>query len=210
MMKDEDFYLFVAGRMAALRKARGLTQNEASKLAGLKLTTWGNYEAGDRMFNGLVLTKIARGLKTTSSYILGETELMDGAGSEFTVLTGGQARSNCDVNYLAFSSEELRKMGYRASDLLTIKVRDDAIDNLSMGDAVVIDTSQRDINQPGLFAIKTESGHYWLRYIRPEMTGGYTLYCDNKTHYPDVFYANEKIDSINVVGKYVGNFHWEK
>ena len=60
-------------RIAALRKARGLSQSQLAKLAGLSQATIGKLESGISSGSSHI-HKIARALGTTPAYLMGETD----------------------------------------------------------------------------------------------------------------------------------------
>lgn len=73
-------------RLKELRLKKGLTQTELGEKVGVKQNTFTNWENGKREPNFETLLKLASILNTTTSYLLGESDIYYGYGSkEFKV-----------------------------------------------------------------------------------------------------------------------------
>lgn len=205
MSNEDDLRLFIATRITAARRSLGLTIEEAAQqtVPPIKPSTWGNYEVATRGISIFKLISIAKSLKTTLQYFIGESDDMGGAMSGFSVIGTGAEK-------LAISSTKFSKLGLRESDLITTKAKDSTINHIAVGDDIVIDISKKIACEHGLYLLKSGNNQQWLRYIRPEISGDFTLYCDDKTSYPDITMTSKELLNLEIIGKYVGHFHWEK
>lgn len=69
-------------RLKELRLKKGLTQTELGKKVGVKQNTFTNWENGKREPNFETLLKLAFELNTTTSYLLGESNISFGQDSD--------------------------------------------------------------------------------------------------------------------------------
>ncbi len=69
-------------RLKELRLKKGLTQTELGEKVGVKQNTFTNWENGKREPNFETLLKLASILNTTTSYLLGESDIYYGYGSK--------------------------------------------------------------------------------------------------------------------------------
>ena len=69
-------------RLKELRLKKGLTQTELGEKVGVKQNTYTNWENGKREPNFETLLKLASILNTTTSYLLGESDVQYGYGSK--------------------------------------------------------------------------------------------------------------------------------
>lgn len=69
-------------RLVQLRKIRGLTQQQIADEIGVNRGSYSNWEKGKREPNFETLLKLASILNTTTSYLLGESDIQYGYGSK--------------------------------------------------------------------------------------------------------------------------------
>ena len=69
-------------RLVQLRKKRGLTQQQIADEIGVNRGSYSNWEKGKREPNFETLLKLASILNTTTSYLLGESDICYGYGSK--------------------------------------------------------------------------------------------------------------------------------
>ena len=69
-------------RLVQLRKKRGLTQQQIADEIGVNRGSYSNWEKGKREPNFETLLKLASTLNTTTSYLLGESNISFGRGSD--------------------------------------------------------------------------------------------------------------------------------
>ncbi|WP_218936687.1 S24 family peptidase, partial [Priestia megaterium] len=76
----------------------------------------------------------------------------------------------------------------------------------SMGDLVpegaevLLDMSQRIVRGGDLFGIAVQS-NIWIRSIRPELDGTFTLSSEDREHYPEKILTQEQLDNLNIIGR---------
>jgi len=73
-------------------------------------------------------------------------------------------------------------------------------------DRLLVEKGTPEIDDKTLVLIKGENSGHWVRYVKPELSGGYTLYCYDKDNYPDQ--KLETLDNINIVGKVISVTRW--
>ena len=69
-------------RLKQLRQKKGLTQKDIADLVHVNRVTYTNWEKGNREPNFETLLKLASILNTTTSYLLGESDIQYGYGSK--------------------------------------------------------------------------------------------------------------------------------
>ena len=69
-------------RLKQLRQKKGLTQKDIADLVHVNRVTYTNWEKGNREPNFETLLKLASILNTTTSYLLGESDICYGYGSK--------------------------------------------------------------------------------------------------------------------------------
>lgn len=69
-------------RLKGLRQKKGLTQQNIADLVHVNRVTYTNWEKGNREPNFETLLKLASILNTTTSYLLGESDIQYGYGSK--------------------------------------------------------------------------------------------------------------------------------
>ena len=210
---DDRYKELIANRIKSGRKAMGLTVEEASKRAGLGTSRWLNWECAARTPKLDMIPTIAAAIGSSAAYIAGFSDHQGESSDSWRyIVANGENPANQAVSndFLAFNIDQLRKRDLPERDILLVNVRDNSLaPNLTEGDAVLVDRSQVTVDRTGIFAIRDNSGLIWLRWIRPEMTGGFTLYTADKEHFPDQHFDDTQLANLDIVGKYVGHWHWD-
>lgn len=206
----ETYNDLIASRIKASRTAAGLTVEEAASSVGIGKSRWLNWECGIRAPKMDILPTVARAINSTAAYLAGFVD-HEGEGSNAWqyIIPNGSKSSTQTVcsDLIAFNVEGLRAKGFEERDVLMVKCRDNSLHiDFNEGDAILINTQKKTVNAPGIFAILDNSNLIWLRRIRPEMTGGFTVYCDDKNNFPDQHFAT--LSDLNIVGSYIAHFHW--
>lgn len=70
--KDEQFFKALGGRIAAARKAQGLTQIQLAELLGIAQQTLAHYEVGRLRLPTSMLPALAQGLNVSVEELLGQ------------------------------------------------------------------------------------------------------------------------------------------
>lgn len=71
--KDETFFKVLGGRVAAARKAQGLTQIQLAQLLGIAQQTLAHYEVGRLRLPTSMLPVLAQGLSVSVEELLGQS-----------------------------------------------------------------------------------------------------------------------------------------
>ena len=175
------------------RKNVGLNMVEASK----KLSTmqgesfsrsqWNNWELGIREPSHHYYESMAKILGTTRELLA--WDFLNESG-------------NIQTNQF----DQLKERGIDSSNI----IRHTAIDNslapqIKKGDELIINTAIKSVDNLGLFAIKGNSG-LWVKWIRPEIKGGFTVYCSDKDNYPDQ--SVDTLDELDIIGTIANINRW--
>jgi len=94
MAEEESIF---AGRLVQAREARGLSQAELAKLAGLQSAAIGHFERNRRKPSFANVRALAKALNVAGDFLLGRTEDMGGATTAFR---GEENLSNGDREHI--------------------------------------------------------------------------------------------------------------
>ncbi|PSW53045.1 XRE family transcriptional regulator [Photobacterium leiognathi] len=207
----ETYNDLVSARIKAARKGLGIRAEDAAKAAEVGLSRWLNWESGLRLPKPDMMPNVAKVLNTTPSYLYGYVDHQGEGSNEWNYMIPNGEKDSTKAfcsDFLAFNVDRLHEKKLHERHILMVRCRDDSLnDDFSAGDIVLINTEKKAVTSPAIFAILDGTGLVWLRRIRPEMTGGYVLYCDDKVNFPDQHFAN--LDDLNIIGKYLGHWHWD-
>lgn len=203
-----------------------LTMKAAGVLAGISGSTWANYETGaeaesadqypdtGRTPDYTTIKKMAKVLGVTASYLAGFSDTPNDKPSDWQhIIADGIDPLDRQIanNGLAFHNDLLSEKGINGREALLIKVTDNSMaPTLESGGFVLIDQNSQGMENPGIFCIRDKSGKQWLRRIRQEMTGGYTIYAEDNTHHPDHQVTEAQLAEWDIVGRYAGHWHWSR
>lgn len=217
IMTDEEFRALFAHRIKSLRLAKSWTQDDIeaeSRRLGfeIKQTRYGNWEKAHRGIGREAIEVLAKLFGTTAAYLRGETDVVSKESEEWRyMIPRGESVEDraISMDFFAMHVDQLRAKGFNERDILAIKVHDHTVAPFVPGDAVFIDASRHSITKPVLCAIRVNAQLVWLRYIKPEMHGSFTMYCSDKEHYPDQTLTPEQLGDLDIIGQYIGHFHWQ-
>jgi transcriptional regulator with XRE-family HTH domain len=214
-----DLRKLIAGRIRKCRKDSGLTLTEAagqlSRLAGenVSLPRFSNWETtvDPKIPSMHLFTHLARIFNVSAAYLAGFEDVprreftdSDYISSIRTVTVGGRRfEVEGADDSLAFRRAYVAELGVPAETLLVIKQLDDSMrDTLSRGDRAVIDARQSRVKGKDLFGLLV-NGDVWLRWIRPEVDGSYTIAADDSDQYPDQHLTAEQLKDFQIIGRAV-------
>jgi hypothetical protein len=110
------------------------------------------------------------------------------------------------ANYDPF--EDFLSHKYDIDNVFTLVMKDRVLEpEIKENDKLLIQRGLPELTEKTLLLIRGENSGYWVRYIKPELSGGYTLYCYDKENYPDQVLEN--LDNINIIGKVVSVTRWQ-
>nr|WP_276605450.1 helix-turn-helix domain-containing protein [Vibrio sp. H11] len=204
---DENYKELIASRIKSARNSAGLKSEEAAKRAGVGLSRWLNWECGARTPKLDMIPEIAKAVGTTAAYLAGYTDHQGQNSDSWRYVTAQDKRFKSS-DFLAFNVDHLNRLGFKERDVSLLVVRDNSLSpELVEGDLALINSQLNEIDRTAIYAIQDGNGHVWMRWIRPEITGGYTVYTQDKTHSPDQHFSKEQLCQLNVVGRYIGHWH---
>ena len=101
----------------------------------------------------------------------------------------------------AYSLDYLNSRGLNPNKLLSILQIDKSMQGIiNEGDEVLLDLEQSTVRGADLFGIVVQS-HIWIRTIRPEMNGTYTITAADNAQYADQNLSAEDFQSVDVIGR---------
>ncbi len=175
-----------AGITSQEKAARMLTE-----LTGITFTksAWGMWESGRRHIDGKLSYPLSKIVKT----------------DPWLLTDGFQHIKNEKNHYTPFL--ELIKRNIELTDLIQLKMYDRSLEpSVNNGDSLLVLKGESEINEPTLVVMNGKTEGYWIRYIKPERKGGFTLYSLDKDNYPDEHI--ETLESINMLGKVINITRW--
>ena len=101
----------------------------------------------------------------------------------------------------AYSLDYLAGRGLNRNKLLSIRQLDKSMQGIvDEGAEVLIDLEQQTVRGADLFGIAV-AGHIWIRFIRTEMDGTYTISAADNSQYRDQSLTAEQFKDIDVIGR---------
>jgi transcriptional regulator with XRE-family HTH domain len=214
-----DLRKLIAGRMRKCRKDSGLTLTQAAQqlsvLAGepISLPRFSNWETpGEPKIPSLHLfPHLARIFNVSPGYLAcfedAPRRSFDDSDYLSTIrsVTVGGRRVEIEGadDSIAFRRTYAEELGVPVEKLLVVKQLDDSMrDTLSRGDRAVIDARQSRIKGKDLFGLLV-NGDVWLRWIRPEVDGTYTIAADDSDQYPDQQLSGDDLANFQIIGRVV-------
>jgi len=102
--------------------------------------------------------------------------------------------------------DRLAERGINRDNILTHVAMDNSCSpKIDKGDEVLINSAINTVDKLGLYVIKGNGG-LWIKWIRPELSGGFTVYCTDKENYPDQ--KVESVDDLDIIGSVVNINRW--
>ena len=218
---DEKYRLLIGARIKSLRHLKQWTAEEAGKQAGISRSRWLNWECGTRAPRIYMFPLLANVLGTSASYLAGFTNSPGEQPDNWGYVTANNPKietikglNNCKQivsDSIAFRATDLENKGIKGNEIVLLKVPDDSMrPDFSKGDEVLIDMSDRYVKEPDIYAIRESDDSIWLRWIRKDIGGAYTLYANNKTHSNDQQLTADQFRELDIVGRYVWSGSWRK
>lgn len=217
-----DLRKLIAGRIRKCRTDSGMTLTQAANqlavLSGepISLPRFSNWETTTepKIPSLHLFPALGKMFNVSAAYLAGfeDTPRRDFADSDYistvrTVTVGGQRiEVEGADDTLAFRRVYAEELGVPVEKLLIVKQLDDSMrDTLSRGDYAVIDTRQSRIKGKDLFGLLI-NGDVWLRWIRPEVNGDFTIAADDSDQYPDQQLSPEQLEEFQIIGRVVSLF----
>tara|TARA_R110002033_G_scaffold171199_1_gene218031 strand:- start:12172 stop:12825 length:654 start_codon:yes stop_codon:yes gene_type:complete len=213
---DEELRLLMGERIRKLRHDKGWTGEEASKRIVVGRGRWQNWECGTRGLTIDTLPKVRKLFNTTYDYLFLETDdpRNQSGPTGYTIASGtghDVGSQNRISDSVAFRTKVLEAKGIEGHKIVLLSVPDNSMaPDLSKGDEVLIDLTETDVKEPDIYAIREQDGNIWLRWIRKDIGGTYTLYANDKTHSNDQQLTEDQFNALDVLGRYVWSGRWRK
>lgn len=197
----------IAKRIFSCRKRHGWTMKETAARLGVTQSRYSNWEQEIRSPKYEQVEALADLFNVNPSWIVGWTEHA-GTTPESDYITADRKTINIGgegvtldqvVSTTAFSPEYISQRGLDPKNVIQLKIQDDSMEPIiCAGDEILINRSQKHVERPDLFALVVND-RVWVRRIRPEIDGSFTLTCENKDLYPDQSLST--LDKLNILGR---------
>lgn len=200
----------------AIVKAGGPTA--VSIKSGLAMSTLNNSQAGLTLPGTETLLKLAQGTERSIDWLLtgkepgasvAIAEPIDGFVLVPVLPESVNAGSPAQVEendlevekHVAFRGEWMRRIGVNPKRAHVLRVNGDSMEpTLSMGDVILVDTSDTDPAGGGMFVIAGVDGAQVKRLMR-RMDGSLLIISDNRDIYPPEVLAPADADNFRIVGR---------
>lgn len=196
----------IAQRLIDARKHLGWSINDAVDALGYNRSRYTNWELGIRMPGFQEIEDIATVMGCNPGFFVGWTNRM--INSSYVVLdrtTVKTSRGNINVqnatDVAAYREEHLVERNITPVNTITIKIEDDVMDGVaSKGDIALVDMTRKRSKTRDLFAILA-GDRLWVRWIRPELDGSYTMSAEDSKQYPDQLLNAQQLDEYDIIGR---------
>ncbi|NAX32018.1 hypothetical protein CAG63_18395 [Vibrio sp. V37_P2S8PM304] len=206
----------IGDRLRERRLLKDWTAREAADAAtrvapeAISTGRWQNWECAQRSPGVDLYPYLAKVLDTTPQYLAGWTN-EPGIGVEtnkYITANTNQEQGGRD-DEIAFNVEALKRHGLSEYNLKLLSVPDDTMHTVfKRGDQVLINRSDTDLVSGGIYALVSPDGNVFLRYVRRDISSGYSVYSDDERHAPTMTFNNDEFAQFEVVGKYVFKASW--
>lgn len=211
-----DIRALVSERLRQCRHHTGWTMVETAKrltkLSGEKMTStrYSNWENAQRLPAPEEIIKLAALFNKPAAWLQGFTD-NDSVGiiadryivpSESCLVTNAGVFTITQASeHTAYSVDYIRNRGLDRNNLLSIIQIDNSMrDVVPEGAEVLLDTGHKTVRGGDLFGLAVQ-GTIWIRSIRPELDGTFTLSAVDREHYPDKILTKEQLENLNLIGR---------
>ena len=162
-----------------------VTELSKSEHFSISYTGYCNKEAEHSAFNAFAIPELAEILKTTPWQLMW---------------------ANLRPDWLD-PFKDISDHEHKLKDLFSFTMNDDSLSpDIKEGATLLIKRGYSDFNKPTLLMIEDSNGRHWIRYIKPEMYGEFTMFCHDKKSYPDS--KLENLSNLNIIGTVKSITHW--
>lgn len=203
----------ISERMAKSRKEKGWTIREVAERMGYEHPSrYSNWEFGLRVPKHNELIKAADVFGVSPAWLAGFTDhkgyAVSGEGEYITAANptvatkeSGAIKLSNASDVTAYHADYLAKRKIPEHQILLLTADDDAMTpTIQQGDELLIDRSRAKVKTADLFALVVE-GRAWVRWIRPELTGGYAITAENSELYPPQHLSADEFNALNIIGR---------
>ncbi|MGL4508083.1 MAG: XRE family transcriptional regulator [Aeromonas sobria] len=199
-----------AKRLRHCRGVKGWTIEETGKRLGITGSRYSNWEQALRTPGYKQMMSLAELFGTNPSWLSGFTDHEGNPASLLDYVTLDQSMISVDgdvmnidnvTNRSALNIAHVRARGLSENKLTAIIAQDSSMAPIIQdGDEVLIDRSRTTVSTADLFAILV-NGQIWIRWIRPELDGTFTVAAEDSAHYPDQKLNTENLSNIKIIGR---------
>lgn len=206
----------VARRIKQCRTSHGWTMDETAKrlsvIAGKEMSPsrYSNWELGLRMPGPEQIIHLGQLFGKPPAWVQGFTDndSLSAVSSSYVtanspnILTkSGLLTLTQATDATAYSLDYLTARGLNRNKLLSIRQIDTSMQGvIEEGAEVLLDLEQQTVRGSDLFGIAA-AGHIWIRNIRPEMDGSFTITAADSSQYPDQNVSAEQFKEIDLIGR---------
>jgi transcriptional regulator with XRE-family HTH domain len=213
-----ELHKIIGHRIRQARAESKLTPDEvvarinAMSGAKISMSAYYNWELEVRAPKTENLMRLAVVLGKTPAWLNGYTNDEDGTGAKTNYVTANSPIITTDAGTIAvpqscansaYHIPYLERRGLDSSKLLAIHQLDSSMSPLIEEKAeVLLDCTRTKPEGVDLFGIVV-ADKIWIRRIRQETDGSFTLLAQNQSEYPDQHLSREEMDKVQVVGRVV-------
>lgn len=206
----------VAKRIKQCRTSHGWTMDETAKrlsvIAGKEMSPsrYSNWELGLRMPGPEQMIHLGQLFGKPAAWVQGFTDndSLSAVSSNYVTANSPNIATKTGLlnvtqatDSTAYSLDYLAARGLNRNKLLSIRQIDKSMHGVvEEGAEVLLDLDQQAVRGADLFGIAV-AGHIWIRYIRPEMNGTYTITAADNSQYTDQNLSPEQFKDIDVIGR---------
>lgn len=200
----QEFSVVLGQRLREFRLSRQLTVNEIVNETGFGLSQYSNWELGLRSPKVSDIARLEEKIGIDGAYLLGLKTQGDGHLKPFEYATSnvsGVKNLAQEQDNIAYRRSFLETLGVDAEHFVSLIVSDNAMHkHCKENDEVLIDRKVTKVTGRDMFALVVND-LLWIRWIRPELTGGYTVHADDSKNYPDYELSKKQLDDIKIIGR---------
>jgi len=206
----------VAKRIKQCRTSHGWTMDETAKrlsvITGKEMSTsrYSNWELGLRMPGPEQMIHLGQLFSKPPAWMQGFTDndSLSAVSSSYVTANSPNITTKSGLLTLtqatdatAYSLNYLNARGLNRNKLLSIRQIDQSMRGIvDEGAEVLLDLEQRTVRGADLFGIVAQ-GHIWIRYIRPELDGTYSITAADNSQYAAQNLSAEQFKEIDVIGR---------
>lgn len=208
----QEFKGEIANRLRQCRKEKGWTIDEAVKQLGIGISTYSNWEQGIRKPRLEMFVPLANMFDTTPAYLAcfvphksRDTGPRNLVNTNYPAISikGKAVDLDSVANNCAYEMDYIKSRFLNENKLISIVASDSTMSPvIKKGDELLIDRTATTVTKSDLFAILVNK-QVWIRWIRPEISGGFTLVAEDKAQYQDTILSQEELDNLAIIGRVI-------
>lgn len=200
----------IAQRLRNCRAEQGLTAEEVAKRLNILPSRYSNWELAIRTPKDQQVFDLADLYNKPPAWIAGFSDQETQPVDTRNFIAVNQATINVNdttvtlettSNTTAFNLSYIEQRGLNENKLTSIYATDDSMTGLvNEGDELLIDRTLNTVSKVDMFAMLVNS-QVWIRWIRPEIDGSYTIAAEDSAHYPDNKLTADEMKKLHIIGR---------